>query len=102
MTLCLTLLVVPYNLLPQLRTVHPRFELGAHEECSAQLPVETVRLLWGRGESVGEHDRYERSDGRRDGLLGESVGTLVMERTWGSVLYPSRLYDMREGRLTSY
>lgn len=37
-------------------------ELGTHQECSAQLPVETVRFLRRGGESVSEHDGDQGSD----------------------------------------
>jgi hypothetical protein len=73
------LLVVPNDLVPQLGTIDPCLELGTHEEGSTQFSVETVRLLWWWRESVGEHNRDKRSNGRSDSLLGELVGALMAE-----------------------
>jgi hypothetical protein len=57
-------------------------ELGTHQECAAKLSIETVRLLRWRGQSVGEHDGDQRSDGGSNGLLSESIWSLVAEWTW--------------------
>lgn len=56
-------------------------ELGTHQECSTELPIETVCLLRRGRESVSEHDRDQGSNRGSDGLLSESVWSLVAEWT---------------------
>jgi len=72
---------MPDDFFPQLAAVYMGLELGTHQECSAELPVETVCLLRRGRESMGEHDGDQGSDRGSDGLLSESVWSLVAEWT---------------------
>lgn len=73
----LTLFIAPNFLLPQFLTVHIRLHLCTHQERSTQFPIERVRLLRRRGETVFEHDGDEGADGVGDGLFGEWVWAVV-------------------------
>ena len=49
---------------------------------------------------MGEHDGDKRSNGRSDGLLGEGVGTFMVEWAYvGSVLYLATCAIARGGNL---
>jgi hypothetical protein len=71
---------MPDNLFPKLTAIHLGLKLSAHQECPTQLPIQTVRLLRWRSESMSEHDRDQGSDRRGDGLLGEFVFPFMAER----------------------
>jgi hypothetical protein len=69
-------LVVPYDVFPDLAAVHLAAQLGTQQETPAQLPVQAVRLVRGRGEPMFEHDRDELSDLVGDGLMSKVVAVL--------------------------
>lgn len=76
-TCFLTLFITPNFLLPQFLAIHIRLHLCTHQERATQFPIERVRLLRRRGETVFEHDGDEGADGIGDGLFGEWVWAMV-------------------------
>lgn len=75
----LTLFITAHFLLPQFLTIHIRVHLCTHQERTTQFPIERIRLLGRRGETVFEHDGDEGAYGIGDGLFGEWVWALVRE-----------------------
>lgn len=75
----LTLFITPNFLLPKFLTIHIRPHLCTHQERPTQFPIERVRFLRWRGETVFEHDGDEGADGLGDCLFGEWVWAVVGE-----------------------
>ena len=69
----LSLLVIPHVILPQLATIDPCSQSSTHQKCSAQLPIQRVRLGWRRSQTISEHDGYEGADRIGDGLIRKVV-----------------------------
>lgn len=69
-------LVIPHHIFPNFAAIHLAAQLSTQQETPAQLPVQAIRFVRGRGEPMFEHDRDELSDLVGDGLMSKVVAVL--------------------------